>query len=156
VQFRDTVILMSGYRNPRLFAVRLGRTGDLTGTDAVIWETTRGTSYTASPSLHDGRLYVIADNGMLHVFDAATGTPHYIQQRLPKPYNFKASPVAAGGKLYFATEEGDVVVAKLGGPSFEVIGTNTLADQSFIATPAIAAGDMYLRSRTHLFRIGAR
>jgi hypothetical protein len=61
----------------------------------------------------------------------------------------------AGGKLYFSTEEGDVVVTKLGGP-FEVITTNTMTDQSFIATPAVAAGDMYLRSRTHLFRISAR
>jgi outer membrane protein assembly factor BamB len=152
VQFRDTVILMSGYRNPKLFAVRLGRTGDLTGTDAVIWETTRGTSYTASPSLHDGRLYVISDNGMLHVFDAATGTPHYIQQRLPKPYNFKASPLVVNDRVYLATEEGDVVVVKTGN-QFEVLATNTLADQSFIASPIAIGDDLYLRSRTHLFAI---
>jgi outer membrane protein assembly factor BamB len=152
VQYRDSVILMSGYRNPKLFAVRLGRTGDLTGTDAVIWETTRGTAYTASPSLHDGRLYVISDNGMLHVFDAATGTPHYIQQRLPKPYNFKASPLVVDDRVYLATEEGDVVVVKTGN-QFAVLATNTLADQSFIASPIAIGNDLYLRSRTHLFRI---
>jgi hypothetical protein len=50
VQFRDTVILMSGYRNPKLMAVRLGRTGDLTGTDAIVWETARG----AGPSSRHG------------------------------------------------------------------------------------------------------
>ena len=155
VQFRDTVILMSGYRNPKLFAVRLGRTGDLTGTDAVIWETTRGTSYTASPSLHDGRLYIISDNGMLHVFDAATGTPHYIQQRLPQPYNFKASPLVVNDRVYLATEEGDVVVVKTGN-QFEVLATNTLTDQSFIASPIAIGNDLYLRSRTHLFRISER
>jgi outer membrane protein assembly factor BamB len=143
---------MSGYRNPRLFAVRLGRTGDLTGTDAVIWETTRGTSYTASPSLHEGRLYVISDNGMLHVFDAATGTPHYIQQRLPQPYNFKASPLVVNDRVYLATEEGDVVVVKTGN-QFEVLATNTLTDQSFIASPIAIGNDLYLRSRTHLFGI---
>ena len=75
VQSGDTVLVMSGYRNPRLMAIRLGRTGDLTGTDAVVWESTRGTSYTASPALHENRLYVIADNGMLSVFNAATGNP---------------------------------------------------------------------------------
>jgi outer membrane protein assembly factor BamB len=155
VQFRDTVILMSGYRNPKLMAVRLGRTGDLTGTDAVIWETTRGTSYTASPALHDGRLYVISDSGMLHVFDAATGTPHYIQQRLPKPYNFKASPLAVNDRVYLATEEGDVVVVK-GGDRFEVLATNFLTDQSFIASPIAVGNDLYLRSRTHLFCISER
>lgn len=155
VQFRDTVILMSGFRNPKLLAVRLGRTGDLTGTDAVIWETTRGTSYTASPSLHDGRLYIISDNGMLHVFDAATGTPHYIQQRLPKPYNFKASPLVVNDRVYLATEEGDVVVVKTGN-QFEMLATNTLTDQSFIASPIAIGNDLYLRSRTHLFRISER
>jgi len=156
VQHGNIVIVMSGYQSPNLLAIRLGRDGNLTGTDAILWSTTRGTSYTPSPVLHDGKLYMVTDTGLVSCLDASTGTPVYQQVRLPKPYNFKASPVAAGGKLYFATEEGDVVVAKLGGPSFEVIGTNTLADQSFIATPAIAAGDMYLRSRTHLFRIGAR
>jgi outer membrane protein assembly factor BamB len=152
VQFGDTVLVMSGYRNPRLMAVKLGRTGDLTGTDAVVWETTRGTSYTASPALHDGRLYVIADNGMMSVFDAATGTPHYIQTRLPKPYNFKASPLVVGDRVYLATEEGEVVVVKTG-DTFEVLATNTLTDQSFIASPIVVGNDLYLRSRTHLFRI---
>ena len=50
----------------------------------------------------------------------------------------KASPVGANGKLYIATEDGDVVVLKMG-EKFEVIATNTLADQVFIATPVIAA-----------------
>ena len=153
VQSGGTVLVMSGYRNPRLMAVRLGRSGDLTGTDAIVWETVRGTSYTASPALHNGLLYVIADNGMLNVFDAATGTAHYVQQRLPKPYNFKASPLVANNHVYLATEEGDVVVVKAG-PTFEVAATNTLTDQSFIASPIAVGDDLYLRSRTHLFRIG--
>ena len=152
VQSGDMVLVMSGYRNPRLMAIRLGRTGDLTGTDAVVWETTRGTSYTASPALHENRLYVIADNGMLSVFNAATGEPHYLQTRLPKPYNFKASPLVADGRVYLATEEGDIVVVKAGS-TFEVLATNTLADQSFIASPIALGNDLFLRSRTHLFRI---
>jgi outer membrane protein assembly factor BamB len=153
VQHRDTVLVMSGYRNPRLMAVRLGRTGDLAGTDAVVWETVRGTAYTATPALHEGRLYVIADNGMLSVFDASSGQPHYLQTRLPKPYNFKASPLVAGGRVYLATEEGDVVVIKAG-DNFEVLATNSLSDQSFIASPIAVGNDLFLRSRTHLFRIG--
>lgn len=153
VQLGGNVLVMSGYRNPRLMSIRLGRTGDLTGTDAIAWETTRGTSYTASPALHDGRLYVMADNGMLTVVDAATGQPHYLQTRLPKPYNFKASPLVVGDRVYLATEEGDVVVVKTGN-QFEVLATNTLTDQSFIASPIAVGNDLYLRSRTHLFRIG--
>jgi outer membrane protein assembly factor BamB len=155
VQFRDTVIVMSGYRNPKLMAVRLGRTGDLTGTDAIAWETTRGTSYTGSPALHDGLLYVFSDNGLLSVFDAATGEPRYLQARPPKPASVKASPLVANGRVYLATEDGDVFVVKAG-PAFEALATNTLADQSFIASPIAVGSELYLRSRTHLFCIGDR
>jgi len=155
VQFRDTVLVMSGYRNPKLMAVKLGRTGDLTGTDAVVWETARGTSYTGSPALHDGLLYVFSDNGLLSVFDAATGEPRYLQARPPKPASVKASPLVVNGRVYLATEEGDVVVVKAG-PQFEVLATNTLTDQSFIASPIAIGNDLYLRSRTHLFRITTR
>ncbi|MEX2272383.1 MAG: PQQ-binding-like beta-propeller repeat protein [Vicinamibacterales bacterium] len=152
VQYGDLVWVMSGFRNPKGLAIRLGREGDLTATDAIVWTEDRGLSYTASPALHDGVLYMITDSAMVSAFDVKTGQPHYHQVRLPKPYNIKASPVIANGKIYYSTEEGDVIVAKTG-PSFEIIATNTLADQSFIATPAIAGGDIYLRSRTHLFRI---
>ena len=155
VQHADTVLVMSGYRNPRLMAVKLGRTGDLTRTDAIVWQTERGTSYTASPALHQGRLYVIADNGMMSVFNATTGEPAYVQTRLPKAYNFKASPLVVGDHVYLATEEGDVVVVKAG-DTHEVLATNTLTDQSFIASPIAVGNDLYLRSRTHLFRISTK
>lgn len=146
------VYVMSGHRDPNLLAIRLGRDGDLTGTDAVVWTNNRGNSYTASPVLHDNKLYFVTDSGMLSCLDARTGVAHYLQQRLPKPYNFKASPVGANGKLYLATEDGDVVVVKMG-EKYEVLATNTLADQVFIATPAIAGGSLYLRSQGTLFCI---
>ncbi|MDX2150251.1 MAG: PQQ-binding-like beta-propeller repeat protein [Bryobacteraceae bacterium] len=144
------VYVMSGYRDPNLLAIKLGRKGDLTGTDAVLWSTNKGTSYTASPVLADGKLYMLTDSGMLTCLDAATGKPYYERVRLPKPYNFKASPVAIDGKLYLSSEEGDVIVVKMG-ETFEVLATNTLAEQSFIASPAVAQGDLYLRTQTHLF-----
>ncbi len=146
------VFVMSGYRNPNLLAVKLGREGDLTGTDAIVWQNQKGNSYTASPVLHDGKLYVVTDSGMLSCFDAKTGKPFYQQQRLPKPYNFKASPVGVNGKLYLATEEGDVVIVKMG-ETYEVLATNTLDGQVFIGTPAIADGEIYLRGQNTLFCI---
>ena len=155
VQHGDLVLVMSGYRNPKLMAVKLGRTGDLTGTDAVAWETVRGTSYTGSPALHDGRLYVFSDNGLLSVFNATTGEPHYQQSRLPKPYTVKASPLVVNDRVYLATEEGDVVVVKTGS-QLEVLATNTLTDHSFVASPIAVGDELYLRSRTHLFCISAK
>jgi outer membrane protein assembly factor BamB len=130
VQHGDLVFAMSGHTIKMLMAIRLGRRGSLTGTDAIAWSTSRGAAYTPSPLLYDGRVYVITDSGQLSCFDAATGKPHYQQPRLPQPYNFKASPVGALGKLYLASEEGDVVVVRMG-DRFEVLATNTLDNQSF-------------------------
>ncbi|MQA29810.1 MAG: hypothetical protein GEU82_08225 [Luteitalea sp.] len=65
---------------------------------------------------------------------------------------FKSSPVGANGKLYLASENDDVIVVKMG-RTFELLATNTLKDQVFIATPAIVDGEIYLRSQNTLFCI---
>ena len=149
------VYVMSGHRDPKLMAIKLGKQGDLTGSDAIVWSHTRGVPYTASPVLYDNKLYVVTDSGMVSAFNAATGEPYYAQTRLPKSANLKASLVGANGKLYLATEDGDVVVLKMG-EKFEVIATNHLTDQIFIATPVIAAGELYLRGQNTLFCISEK
>jgi outer membrane protein assembly factor BamB len=155
VQHGDVVYVQSGHRDPNLMAIRLGREGDLTGTDAILWSTTRGTAYSASPVIDDGKLYVLTDRGLISCFDAETGQPYYQQQRLPNPYTFKASPVGAADKLYLSSEEGDVIVLKMG-PQYEPIAVNKFKDQSFIASPAIVGGEIFLRSETTLFAISAK
>lgn len=147
--------VMTGHRDPKLLAIKLGKEGDLTGTDAILWSETRGTSYTPSPVLFDGKLYALTDNGLFSSFDAKTGTPYYHRVRLPKPYNFKASPVGANGKIYLASEEGDVVVVKMG-DKFEVLATNTLEDQMFIASPVILNNEIFLRGQNTLFCISEK
>jgi outer membrane protein assembly factor BamB len=149
------VYVMSGWRNPNLMAIRLGKTGDLTGSDAVLWSNARGNSYTPSPVLYDDKLYTLTDNGMLSCYNARTGTPYYQMSRLPKPYSFKSSPVGANGKLYLASEDGDVVVVKMG-EKFEVLATNTLSDQFVVATPAVVDGEMFLRGQNTLFCISEK
>jgi len=149
------VYVMSGYRDPKLMAIKLGKQGDLTGSEAIVWSHTRGVPYTASPVLYDNKLYVVTDSGMVSAFNATTGEAYYAQTRLPKSSNLKASPVGANGKLYLATEDGDVVVLKMG-EKFEVIATNHLADQVFIATPVIAAGELFLRGQNTLFCISEK
>lgn len=155
VHHEGVVYVMSGFRDPKLMAIRLGREGDLTGTDAVVWSETRGTSYTPSPVLHDNRLYVLTDNGQVSCFNAKTGEPFYHRVRLPKAYNFKASPVAAGGKLYLASENDDVIILKLG-EKYEVLATNTLTDQMFVASPVVVDNELYLRSQQFLFCLSER
>jgi outer membrane protein assembly factor BamB len=154
VLYRDMVYLMTGFQTPRpLMAVRLGRTGDLTGADAVVWRTDQGTSYTPSPVLHDGKIYFLTDNAMISCLDAATGVAHYQQERLPGSHQFKASPIAAGEHLYLASERGAVLVLKLG-PTFEVAAVNEMAGEFFVASPIVAEGELFLRSANAVFCIG--
>ena len=155
VYHNGMVFVMSGHRDPKLMAIKLGQEGDITGSDAIAWSHTRGVAYTTSPVLFDNKLYVVTDNGMVSAYNAATGEAFYAQTRLPKAANLKASPVGANGKLYIATEDGDVVVLKMG-EKFEVIGVNTLEDQVFIATPVIADGEIFLRGQNTLFCISEK
>ena len=149
----EMVWVMSGFRIGNLLAIRLdGAEGDITDSDHVVWTNQRGNSYTPSPVLHDGIFYFVTDNGMISAVDAKTGEPHYQQQRLPNPYTIKSSPVGADGKLYQATEDGDVVVLKMG-PEYEVLAVNSIADEFFIATPAVADGKLYLRGVNTLYSI---
>ena len=146
------VFVMSGHRNPNLLAIRLGGKGDLTGTDSIVWTNNRGNSYTPSPVLHDNKLYFVSDRGLLSCFNASSGEPYYHQQRMPEPYSVKSSLVGANGKLYLSTEAGDVLVLKMG-EEFEVLATNSLTGQIFVASPAIAEGSLYLRSQEALYCI---
>jgi outer membrane protein assembly factor BamB len=152
----DTVLAMTGYRDPNLIAIQLGKQGDLTGTEAVKWSHQKGLSYTASPVLYDGRLYAVMDRGFISCFDAASGEALLVEERLPRGSTLKASPVAAGGHLYVPTESGDVHVIDLSRDyDADKVVTNTLAEQFFVASPAVVDGELYLRSKTHLFCIAS-
>lgn len=152
VRHRDTVIVMTGHRSPNMLAIRLDRTGDLTDTDAVLWTNQRGNAYTACPVYADGKLYVLTDRGLISCFDADTGKPFYHQQRLPNPYQFKASPVGSGDRLYLASEQGDVIVLKMG-EEYNVVAVNSMPDHFFVSSPVIVDNQLFLRSQDALYCI---
>jgi outer membrane protein assembly factor BamB len=77
------------------------------------------------------------------------------EQRLPEiTTGFSASPVAADGKLYLPSEDGDVLVVKAG-PTFALVGRNPMG-QPLLATPAISDGMLLVRGERDLFAIGSR
>lgn len=144
---------MSGYRDPAMLAIRYnGATGDLTGSDAIVWSTTKGTSYVPSALIYDDTLYYLQrSSGILSCVDAKTGKPHYAQQRLDDISGVYASPVAAAGRVYIAGRNGATYVLKHGS-SFQVLAVNKL-DEEFTASPAIVGNDLYLRGKKYLYRI---
>jgi len=149
------VFAMSGLQGNRLRAIRLADAqGDITGSKAIAWALDRDTPYVPSPLLHDGFLYVLKGNaGILSVFDAKTGTPHYQVQRLPGITEVYASPVAAQNRVYVTGREGTTLVIRHGG-SFAVLARNTL-DDGFDASPALVDDHIYLRGYHYLYDIAA-
>ena len=70
-----------------------------------------------TPLVYGGLLYNCRDNGVLSVYDAKTGERKYQQRLAEGKTGFTASPVAADGKIYFTSEDGDIYVVKAG-PTF--------------------------------------
>jgi outer membrane protein assembly factor BamB len=152
----DTVYAMSGQRtSPAAMAVRLGRTGDLTGTDAIRWTVNRGTPYVASPLLYDGLLYFFQHTTpLLTCLDAATGQPHFSQARLPGLMIVYASPVGVNNRIYVPGLDGTTLVLEKS-KELKVLATNKL-DDSFAASPAVVGDQLFLRGRGHLYCIAER
>jgi len=146
------VYATSGFRGSALFAIKLGRTGDLTGTDAIVWSHRRSTPYVPSPLLYDGRLYFFAsNNAILSCFNARTGQPLYELARIEGLTGVYASPVAAAGKIYLTGRNGATVVLKAS-DKVEVLATNKL-DEGIDASPALAGKEIFLRGKQHLYCI---
>lgn len=153
LRHENLVLVMSGFREAKMLALEPppgAEDGDGGPPEAKVrWSAAKGCGYTASAVLHDGLFYSVTDRGTLTCTDAATGEAHYVEERLPRGSTLKSSPVAAGDLLYLPTEAGEVHLVRLG-PEYELVGTRTFADQTFVASPAIAGGALYLRSLTQL------
>jgi outer membrane protein assembly factor BamB len=147
------VFVTSGFQGNNLKAIRLADArGDITGSNAIVWTLDRDTPYVPSPLLYDGILYLLKTNaGILSVFDAKTGKPHYQLQRLDGLPEVFASPVGAHGKVYFPGRSGITLVIGHG-PTFTVLAKNRL-DDGFDASPALVDNEIYLRGSQYLYSI---
>jgi outer membrane protein assembly factor BamB len=102
---------MSGFQGNAALAIRRGRSGDLTGTDAIAWAHKKSTPYVPSPLLSEGKLYFFAgNNGVLSCLEAKTGKPLLDAERLESLQGVYASPLGAGGRVYLAGRNGVTVV----------------------------------------------
>jgi outer membrane protein assembly factor BamB len=96
-------------------------------------------------------LYVCRWNGILGCYEAKTGKPVYDERLGTGTTAFTASPVAAKGTIYVPSEDGDVHVIKAG-PQFQSLAVNSLGGLC-LASPAVADGVLYFRTREHLIAI---
>jgi len=148
----DMVYVSAGFPEKRTLAIRLGQSGDLTGTSNIVWRYDKGTAYVPSPILFRNYLYLMTDKGILTCLNALTGELEYEGGRVPVPASFSASPVIIDDKILLTSEDGDTFVIKAG-PAHEVVRTNSLGEPVY-ASPAIAHGKIFIRGEKHLYCIG--
>ncbi len=134
----------------RVTAVRPGGKGEVSQTH-IAWSESKGVPGVASPLYYNGRLYTFQNGGIVFSRVAKTGELAY-SGRLGAPGYYYSSPVAADQKIYIASEEGVVVVLD-GGEKLNVLATNKL-DGAIMATPALAEGNIYVRTESHLYAFG--
>jgi len=152
VHANGVVFAISDYRKKVLYAVRLGKTGALAGTEAVLWSYSRYAPYVSSPLVVDDLIYFGSNtSGRLTCLNARTGEPHFEGERIPGLQNLYASPVAAKDRVYVLSREGTCVVLKQG-PKLEVLATNALAEKTD-ASMVLAGKDIFIRGQAHLYRI---
>jgi outer membrane protein assembly factor BamB len=144
------VYIATGFQTPTLIAVRPDGRGDVTRSH-LAWTISRGAPYTPSPLLVGNDLYYVSDTGVLSLADAASGQILW-QQRLGG--NYSASPVFADGRIYFQSEEG-VTTVIAPGREFRRLAVSRL-DGATLASMAVSRGSFFIRSHTHLYRIGDR
>ena len=141
-----------------IYAIRTSATGDIslpegkTASEHVAWSVERGGNYMQTPLVYRDLLYTCRDNGVMSVYRARTGERLYQERLGGGSTGFSASPVAADGKVYFTSEEGDVFVVKAA-DTFELLAKNALGEVT-MATPAISGGRLIFRTKGHLLAIG--
>ncbi|MGJ8695449.1 MAG: PQQ-binding-like beta-propeller repeat protein [Verrucomicrobiaceae bacterium] len=148
----EMAIINTGLGKAHVLGVRLDgeMKGDVTKSH-VEWDIFKRMPGRTSPVVVDGKVYLTSEEGILSRVDAMTGE---IEKFVSLKGHFSGSGVYADGHLYFPSEQGKVVVVK---PDEEltIVASNEL-DDGFMASPALDGDSIYLRSKSHVYRISKK
>lgn len=157
----DLIYVTTGYRPIQpIYAIRLDALGDITLQDTattnahIAWSKKRGGPYMPTPIVYEDHLYICANNGTVTCYDAKTGAQIY-RERLGgqgSAYAFTASPIAAEGKIYFTSEDGEIFVVQAGA-KYELLATNAMGEVC-MATPAFSEDMLFVRTQQHVYGVG--
>lgn len=155
----DLIVVASGRRPERpIYVLRPGARGEITlaegetANDSVVWSLERRGPYMPTPLVYQGRLYVLNNNGEFAAYELATGKEFYRVRADHGGSGFSASPVAADGRIYLPSEDGDILVVTAG-DEYEHLATLPMGEL-LMASPALSDGVMYVRTASSLFAIG--
>jgi len=134
----DLAVLSTGYDKPKLLCVRLGELKP--GQERLAWSIEKNAPLTPTPLMVDGRLLVLADNGVLSALEPETGKQLW-QERLQGAYS--ASPILAGKQVLTVSETGKMTIFTAA-DKFSRVASFELKERS-LASPALAGGWLYIR-----------
>ncbi|MEE2777320.1 MAG: PQQ-binding-like beta-propeller repeat protein [Acidobacteriota bacterium] len=161
----------SGYLGDRVkpvFAIRPGASGDITlaegqsSNEHIVWYQDGAGPYHPTPLVVGDYYFTLLDLGFYTVHNAKTGEELYFTETQKKNKQvrrrvgrgtggFTASPWAYNGKVFVLSESGSTYVIDTA-DDFNVVGTNSL-DEVAMSTPAVARGSLFIRTRSHLWRL---
>lgn len=133
-----------------VIAIKPGGQGDVTSS-RVVWESTKFVPFIASPLAVNRHVFTVKDGGILTSFVAKDGR-QVLTKRLPATGNYYSAPVAGDGKIFLINEQGQLTVVSAKG-NWNVISKADFGEAVY-ATPAIADGQIYLRTSHHLYCFG--
>jgi outer membrane protein assembly factor BamB len=131
----DLVFASGGYPKAETVGV------NAKGKGQVLWRNNQK-CYEQSMIVVDGHIYALTDNGVLFCWRGRDGQELW-KQRLTGPIS--ASPVYAGGHIYWANELGTMYVFRPNPEKWDPVAENQIGNDSF-ASPAIAGGQLFLRT----------
>lgn len=142
------VFFINDYERPELWAVRPDGQGDVTDSH-VAWTIRRGMPRQPSLLLIGDLLHLVSDDGIVYAIDAKTGAEVW-KDRIDG--NYSASPLYADARIYYFNRDGVTTVIEPG-RKFKVLAVNRLDREQLMASPAVAGKALFIRTRTHLYRI---
>jgi outer membrane protein assembly factor BamB len=152
---KEKVYCTSGFMGNALLAIRLGGSGDLTGSDAIAWTHSKSTPYVPSPLLYGDKLYFFAKNdGIVSCLETKSGKALFDTERLEDLKGAYASPLGASGRVYLVGRNGATVVLKQS-DKLETLATNKL-EEKFDASPVAVGNELFLRGRQYLYCIAEK
>ncbi len=144
----DQFVMATRGKRGSLFALQLQQSGELSRRD-LLWTNDQGTPDSCSPVAHHALIFTVSDDGIVRCLDTPSGKLQW-KQRLPGTY--RASPIWCEGRILLLNTDGLCTVIAAAG-RYSKLFENQLDDRT-IASPAIAAGHIYVRGHKHLYCIG--
>ncbi len=151
VVYQDRFYFTAGYPPVRpVYVVKAGAEGDLTlptdadHSDSVLWSKNNGGTYMPTPIAYRDLFYTCANDGRVTCYNALTGEQVYRARIGGSSQSITASPIAADGRLYFTTEEGQVYVVQAG-PEYKELAVNQV-NGTCMASPALSDGVLVISS----------